>query len=139
MEPQFTFLSSYTYSSEAQIFKGLLESNGIDVFLRDNHTVDADPLVSNAVGGVKLFVKTQDLDRAKTILSEVRQCSVDENGQPVKCPNCGAQKAEMVTSYKEKKTFFALIASFFLGGLPLYANHHYQCAECGSEFGFEKN
>ncbi|RZJ68526.1 MAG: DUF2007 domain-containing protein [Flavobacterium sp.] len=135
MEPQFSFLATYTYSSEAQIFKGLLESHGIEVFIRDNHTVDADPLVSNAVGGVKLFVRTEDLDMAKDILGEVRQYSVDEYGQPITCPECGAQKADLVTSVKEKKTLFAVIASFLIGGLPLYTNYHYKCANCGHEFG----
>ncbi|RZJ73291.1 DUF2007 domain-containing protein [Flavobacterium sp.] len=136
---EFAFLSSYTYSSEAQIFKGLLESRGIDVFVRDNHTVDADPLVSNAVGGVKLFVKSEDFESAKAVLSEVTQFSIDENGEQVECPKCHEHKVEMVTSAREKKTLLALIGSALLGGLPLYANHHYKCSVCGHEFGMEKS
>jgi DNA-directed RNA polymerase subunit RPC12/RpoP len=139
MEEQFRFLESYTYSSEAQIFKGLLESRGLEVFMRDNHTVDADPLVSNAVGGVKLFVRVQDFENASKILAEVQQFSLDEHGQPVACPNCHNIKVEMVTSLREKKTLFAWIGSVLLGGLPIYANHHYKCSVCGFEFGMDDN
>ena len=48
----FTKIGQYQYSSEAFIYKGKLEAEGIEVFVRDNHTVDTDPLVSNAIGGV---------------------------------------------------------------------------------------
>src|SRR3954467_15331423 len=98
MKSQFAFLSSYTYSAEAQIFKGLLESHSIEVFMRDHNTVDADPLVSNAVGGVKLFVRENDLKKAAEILSAVKEYSVNDNGVPIECPNCHAHQAEMITS-----------------------------------------
>ncbi len=50
----FSTVAVFQYSSEAQIIKGRLESDGIEVFLADNLTIDTDPLVSNAIGGVKL-------------------------------------------------------------------------------------
>ncbi|MBC7655284.1 MAG: DUF2007 domain-containing protein, partial [Oligoflexus sp.] len=48
----FKIIATYQYTSEAIIFKGKLESEGIEVFMRDNNTVDTNPLYSNAVGGV---------------------------------------------------------------------------------------
>ena len=56
----FKIIATYQYTSEAIIFKGKLESEGIEVFMRDNNAVDTNPLYSNAVGGVKLFVKSED-------------------------------------------------------------------------------
>lgn len=82
MENQFSFLASYTYSYEANVYKSLLESRGLEVFMRDHHTIDSDPLVSNAIGGVKLFVRTEDLEKAREILSEVAPFSVDAEGKP---------------------------------------------------------
>lgn len=38
----FTLLSRYQYTSEALIYKGKLESEGIQVFIRDNNTIDSD-------------------------------------------------------------------------------------------------
>lgn len=40
----FTTVAVFQYSSEAQIVKGRLESDGIEVFLADNLTIDTDPL-----------------------------------------------------------------------------------------------
>ena len=36
----FVTIAKYQYSSEAQIAKGRLEADGIDVFLADNLTID---------------------------------------------------------------------------------------------------
>ena len=71
-EEQFHLLRRFQYSSEAIIYQGKLESQGIEVFLRDNHTIDTNPLYSNAVGGVKLYVRSEDVERANQILEEIR-------------------------------------------------------------------
>lgn len=54
MKETFSRVAVFQYSAEAQIIKGRLEAEGIETFLADNHTIDTDPLVSNAIGGVKL-------------------------------------------------------------------------------------
>ena len=54
MSETFKTIAKFQYSAEALIVKGRLEAEGIQVFLTDNHTIDTDPLVSNAIGGVKL-------------------------------------------------------------------------------------
>jgi rubredoxin len=136
--PQFSFLTDFTYTAEANIFKGLLESEGIETFVRDNFTVDANPLWSNAVGGVKLFVKTEDLDKAKHILSHVTQFSVDDLGKPVECPNCHQPKAQLITTVKETKSIFAFLGALLFVGLPLYTKYRYKCANCGFEFSLKK-
>lgn len=92
MEENFKLVRSFQYSSEAQIFSGKLESEGIEVYLRDNNTVDSNPIWSNAVGGVKLFVKSEDFEKANLVLSEVSPFSFDENNKLLKCPNCGAEE-----------------------------------------------
>ncbi len=38
---KFRKIGQFQYSSEAYIYKGKLESEGISVFIRDNHTVDS--------------------------------------------------------------------------------------------------
>ncbi|NJW54799.1 DUF2007 domain-containing protein, partial [Salinimicrobium sp. CDJ15-91] len=59
MKEIFSTVAVFQYSAEAQIIKGRLESEGINSFLVDNHTIDTDPLVSNAIGGVKLKVQKE--------------------------------------------------------------------------------
>ncbi|SNS01529.1 DUF2007 domain-containing protein [Flavobacterium sp. ov086] len=134
MEENFKLLRRFQYSSEAQIFSGKLESEGIKIYLRDNNIVDSNPIWSNAVGGVKLFVKSEDFERANLILSDISQFSFDENNKLIKCPNCGAEEIEMVTSIKDLKTFFAFIFSLLFILIPFYSKHRYKCNKCKFEF-----
>ena len=134
MEDIFELIGTYQYSSEAIIIKGKLESEGIEVFMRDNNTVDANPLYSNAVGGIKLFVKEEDLEKAQLILSEVSQYSLDENNQLIKCPKCNAEQVEMVTSIKDIRSFLAFLFSVLVVYMPFYSKHKYKCQSCKFEF-----
>lgn len=77
-EEKFTLLRRFQYSSEAVIYQGKLESYGIEVFMRDLNLVDTNPLYSNAFGGIKLFVKTEDFEKANEILNDVNLYSVDD-------------------------------------------------------------
>jgi hypothetical protein len=133
-EEKFTLLRRFQYTSEAMIYQGKLESQGIDVFLRDNNTVDSNPLYSNAVGGVKLFVKTEDYQKAAEILGEVSLYSVDDENQPVKCPKCGAVQVEKVTSIKDWKSFLTFAMFVILYIVSFGVKHKYKCTVCKFEF-----
>ena len=133
-EDQFQLIGRYQYSSEAIIYKGKLESEGVEVYMRDNNIVDSNPLYSNAVGGIKLFVKKEDFENAQHILSEVSQFSLDENNQLIKCPKCGAEQVDMVTSIKDIKSFLAFLFSVLIVFMPFYSKHKYKCQSCKFEF-----
>ncbi|PTT13302.1 hypothetical protein DBR27_04930 [Flavobacterium sp. HMWF030] len=134
MNENFKLVRSYQYSSEAQIFCGKLESEGVEVYLRDINTVDSNPIWSNAVGGVKIFVKSDDLEKANRILSEISQFSVNEHNELIKCPNCGAEEIEMVTSIKDTKSLLAFVFSLLFVLMPFYSKHRYKCNKCKFEF-----
>jgi len=61
-------LTTFEYPQESYIIKSKLESEGIYVFLKDELTVQSDNFISNAIGGVKLQVFEQDVEKAKVIL-----------------------------------------------------------------------
>jgi hypothetical protein len=61
MEEQFQLIGTFQYSAEAQILKGNSKKN-IMVFVRDNHTIDSNPLYSQLWR--QTFVKI-DLKRHK--------------------------------------------------------------------------
>jgi hypothetical protein len=134
MEEQFQIVGRYQYSSEALIFKGKLESEGIEVYIRDNNIVDSNPLYSNAVGGIKLFVKSEDFDKAQLVLSDVSQYSLNENNQLINCPKCNAEQVEMVTSIKDIRSFLAFLFSVLVVYMPFYSKHKYKCQSCKFEF-----
>jgi DNA-directed RNA polymerase subunit RPC12/RpoP len=132
MEETFTMIGRFQYSSEAVIYKGKLESEGIEVFIRDNNLVDSNPLYSNAVGGVKLFVRNEDVERANIVLKDVSLYSIDDNNQLIKCPNCGEEQVEMETEINGLKSLLKVIV---LGAFALlFTKYKYKCQNCKFEF-----
>ncbi|MFA9191991.1 DUF2007 domain-containing protein [Flavobacterium sp. FZUC8N2.13] len=134
MEEVFKLIGRYQYSSQAIILKGKLEAEGISVFMRDNNTVDANPLYSNAIGGVKLFVNSDDYPKAIEIFSQVAKYSLDNENQLMKCPNCGAEQIDLVTTIKDLKSLFIYVFSLLLSLFPFYLKHKYKCGKCNFEF-----
>lgn len=137
MSNTFKVIAKFQYSTEAQIIKGRLESEGIPVFLSDNFTIDTDPLVSNAIGGVKLKVYTEDALKAQHILDTIEKYSVDDEGNSIHCPNCNGKKIELFSTIKDFKSFFGFIFGVLFGTLPISAKHKYKCETCKTEFEFK--
>lgn len=134
MRPKYVTVASYQYSAEAQIIKGRLEAEGITVFMMDEFTIDTDPLVSNAIGGVKLKVLSEEVIRARHILDAISKYSLDDNGNEIQCPHCDSKKVELFSTVKDRKSFFWFIFGFLFSALPFYAKHTYKCEYCNSEF-----
>ena len=137
MKEKFTQIAVFQYSSEAQIIKSRLEAEGVEVFLFDQFTVDTDPLVSNAIGGIKLKVWAEDEQQAFKILQSISDYSLDDTGQEIECPVCGSSKVEMVTSVRDVSTFLAFLFSFFTASLPIRTKHEYRCETCKQKFNLE--
>ena len=120
MENKFYQLASFEYVADVQIVKGKLESEGIPVFLRDENTLNSDPLISNAIGGVKLQVYSKDKERAIAIYNSIRTYALDNNGKPIVCPNCKARRSEPY--YNSKGIFYKLF--------PFFEKRKYKCLNC---------
>ncbi|MEX0287915.1 MAG: DUF2007 domain-containing protein [Flavobacteriaceae bacterium] len=120
MEQEFYTLGAFEYVADVQIIKGKLESEGIKVFLRDENTLNTDPLISSAIGGVKLQVYTSDKIRATEIYDEIRNYALDDNNEPVVCPNCKAEKSEVYYSRR------GLVNKLF----PFFEKKKYKCTVC---------
>jgi DNA-directed RNA polymerase subunit RPC12/RpoP len=121
MNEKFYTIAAFEYAADVQIIKGKLESEGIKVFLKDENTLNSDPLISNAIGGVKLQVYTSDKDQALEIYNEIRAYALDDYGAPVVCPNCKAKRSEVY--YNRKGIFHKLF--------PFFEKRKYKCLNCG--------
>lgn len=53
---------------EAQLLKSVLESAAIDALIPDEHTLGIQPLYGPALGGVRILVRADDLQRARELL-----------------------------------------------------------------------
>ena len=70
---------SFTYPHEAHMAKAKLESEGIETMIQDELTAQVNNFYSNAIGGVKLLVKENDIERANIILEESKVIIQDKN------------------------------------------------------------
>jgi len=68
---------------DAQLLVGILESEGIEVLMKSNQTFSALPFTVDGMGAVRIMVKKEDLEEAKTIL-EAYSGSQDENNPELK-------------------------------------------------------
>jgi len=132
MPKTFATIARYPYSAEAQIIKGRLEAEGIEVFLSDHITIDTDPLVSHAIGGVKLKVRAEDVIKAKYILESINSYSVDDEGNALACASCGSQQIGLYSTINSFKSFFHFMLGIVFGTLPLSARYEYKCDNCGT-------
>jgi hypothetical protein len=60
-------LATFMYPHEAHLAMGKLDAHGIESSLQDELTIQINNFYSNAIGGVKLHVLAEDLDRAKHV------------------------------------------------------------------------
>ena len=134
MKDSFFTIASFTYSSEAQVVKGRLESEGIMVFLANHYTVDTDPLISNAIGGVTLNVFDRDREKAQEILDSINRYSLDDSGEELLCPRCKSSKVEMFTTVRDAKSLMFFLFSFLMNALPIYTRYEYSCENCKYKF-----
>ena len=134
MQDTFITIARFPYSTEAQIVKGRLEADGIEVFLRDNLTIDTDPLVSQAIGGVKIKVLAKDEEKARAILKSIKSYSLDDEGNSIVCPNCGKNHIELYSTITDFKSLMSFLVGFITGTLPFSTRYQYKCEDCKTEF-----
>ena len=105
-----------------------LRDSGLECYLKDEYTVTIDPLLSNAIGGIKLVVKEKDLAFANELLREF------ERGyqEAVTCPNCGSHDITILPK-QDAKNMATAIATWLFSSYALSAENVYKCNICGHE------
>lgn len=66
-EQEFTVLRTFSMGGEAAIYKSLLDSAGIDSFIKNDATTVGLPML-NENAGIQLVVRTADLKKAQEFL-----------------------------------------------------------------------
>ncbi len=125
MKDKYTVLEIFEFSSEAQVIKSKLEAEDIDAVLMDEKTIDSDPLISQAVGGVKLLVYNEDLQKARAIYDGIRHYHKDEEGNDIHCPQCNSTRI-LVAPLERKNMFYMLF--------PFFEKTRYICNDCNTIF-----
>lgn len=118
---------------EASVAKSILDSSGIESFLADENTVRMDWLWSNAISGVKLWVRAEDAEAATKMLDQETPEKFELEGggeyvQPL-CPRC--KSMDVTLGGLDKPASYTSL----LVGLPLPLTHRgWKCHSCGNEW-----
>ena len=107
-----------------------LESEDIQCWLQDENTVTLYPILTNAVGGIKLFVNKNDLSRARQIFWEVE----NNRKQAIECPKCRGHNIELVSTPRKAANWFSAVLTFFLGDYAMAIDKVNHCFDCGNDF-----
>jgi hypothetical protein len=65
---KFILLTSFDNYISAHIAMGRLKEEYINCYLQDEYSVTIDPILSNAIGGIKLMVAESQAQRAYDLL-----------------------------------------------------------------------
>lgn len=121
----FTTLAVFEYSTEAHLVKAKLDSEGIQTLLFDEKTIDSDPLISQAIGGVKLKVINEDVEKALKIYNEIRVYETDAAGNVMYCKNCNSTRI-LIAPIQRKSVFYMLF--------PFFEKRRHICNDCKTIF-----
>lgn len=129
-------LKTFDNMIDARLFASKLESEEIQTYLENENTITLDPLLSNALGGVRLKVAESDFLVAQKLLLEYSaKPIVDDEGMIIHCPQCGSNKLENgVRDFSGVKGVISFLVALFLFVVPLNSSTSYRCLSCGHLF-----
>ncbi len=125
MNDNYKILAVFEYSTEAHVTKSKLDSEGFETMLMDEKTIDSDPLISNAIGGVKLLVHKNDFEKAIDVYNQIRAYQKDKNGCDFFCPNCKSNRV-LIAPIQRKNVFYMLF--------PFFEKTRHICNDCKTVF-----
>jgi predicted RNA-binding Zn-ribbon protein involved in translation (DUF1610 family) len=126
----FVLLQTYDNYISAHIAMGRLEEDGINCWLKDENTVTIDPILSNAIGGIKLMVAATQAERAATILNELEL----QRKASVSCPRCGSHNIELINTPRKPANWIMAVFGFLFANYALPVEKVNHCFNCGKEF-----
>jgi ribosomal protein L37AE/L43A len=118
---------------EAELARARLEGEGIAAVVADLHLIGMDWMLSSAIGGVKLKVPIEDVERAKELLGkaaplpELRLVTAEDETQP-RCPACRSE--DLYRRSWSREGFF--LGAIFLGFPFPVLRRRWLCRNCGA-------
>jgi predicted RNA-binding Zn-ribbon protein involved in translation (DUF1610 family) len=117
----------------AHLALGNLQNENIDCWLKDENTVTIDPILTNAIGGIKLMVAEPQLEQALYLLQEIKK----EYQQQNPCPQCGSTNVEYVSTPRKASNWLSVLAGGLTMSFAPGVEKVYHCFDCGFEFNLE--
>ena len=121
-------LKTFNNYFSANITLTRLQDLGINCYLKDEYTVTIDPILSNAIGGIKLAVDVNDEAIATKMLAQFEE----EYMRSAVCPKCGKNEIELVAK-PGVTNFLTAIFTWLFASYAVAAESIYQCQNCNYE------
>ncbi|MCB0759181.1 MAG: DUF2007 domain-containing protein [Flavobacteriales bacterium] len=126
----------YDDPMEAHLARCLLENEGIEAFVHDEHIIGLNRMFSYALGGIKLKVPEGSKAEAIRILNVTEQRPfLDEEEQPICCPKCGSE--ELTNGVSRPRTTSGILhwaVALLFSVYPLAMDRSMRCNLCGHLF-----
>lgn len=121
---------------EAHMARCLLENEGIEAFVHDEHIIGLNRMFSYALGGIKLKVPEGSKADALRILEVTEHRPyLDEEEQPIRCPKCGSE--ELTNGVSRPRTtngMFHWALALLFSVYPISLDRSMRCDSCGHLF-----
>ncbi len=127
-----TFVPIRTFDNyiEANIVMNMLVVSGINAHLKDEHTVTIDPLLSPALGGMKLMVHYTQIERAWELLDDAEAQYL----KSIPCPVCKTHSLKIISVTKKYACRLSAVINMLLSGKSVELFKMYQCTACNYDF-----
>ena len=112
----------------ANIILTKLHAAGVECYLKDEYTVTLDPILTNAIGGIKLVVKKADEEMVKKLLEGYEK----EYMKAATCPRCGNNNFTYITK-PGAANYLTAIFTWIFSSYAIAPEYVYQCGQCGYE------
>ncbi len=107
-----------------------LEAEGIKTYLQDEHTLTLGPMLTNALGGIKLMVYKDQQERAIELITNYESEYLHAGA----CPNCGSHDIQFITQSGNVSNWMVAIVSWLFSNYAVGVKQVYHCYQCQHEF-----
>jgi len=117
---------------ESDAIQMKLEAEGIESFTEGEMTIAVDPLLSNAIGGIRIFVAEADAGQALEVVKQFREEERESHALRARtCPECGGENGQVI----RRPLWFGFLLVLSLGVIALlYPWPQYVCPDCGPKW-----
>ena len=126
----FVEIASYDNYLTANMQLSVLREHDIECYLQDEMTLTIDPLLSPALGGIKLMVLKEQASEAISVIRLNRTLYLEK----IPCPSCGRTGLQELRESSTPASVWQQLKNILLTGQSAKEDVSFRCIHCGSRF-----
>ena len=126
----FKIIETFDNYIDANLTLSRLEEAGVNCWLQDENTATINPVLANAIGGIKLVVLEEDVPKATELLNALKEIK----RKSFACPHCGSHNIEYITTNRKAGNIISSVLFWMLGNYAIGVQQVWHCFDCNEEF-----